>query len=142
MRQRGRAYSLCFMGVVWMVLLVITGCASSTPSWTNFEGSAVEKSFPVPKEASITETALNNSRMDYVHYSLTGIEQSSSVPEKYQQVIHEWGWTEQEDQNSGTTRVYQKDKLVVQLTIHDDSFTVLVPKQDKKTVIQGLESSP
>lgn len=142
MRLRGKGYSLCFMGLVWMILLAITGCASSTPSWTKFEGSAVEKSFPVPKEASITETALNNSRMDYVHYSLSGINESSSVPEEYQQAIHEWGWTEQEDQNSGTTRVYMKDKVIVQLTIHDNSFTVLVPKQEKKTVIQGLESSP
>lgn len=125
-----------------MMLFVIAGCASSEPSWTNFVGAAVEKSFPVPKEASQTETALNNSKLDYVHYSLTGLKESSDVPEAYQKVIAEWGWKEKEEESTGTTRVYEKGKLVVQLTLHDDSFTVLVPKKEEKTVIQGLESSP
>ncbi|WP_410772379.1 hypothetical protein [Fontibacillus sp. BL9] len=140
MRPRGIGYSLCFMGVVFMMLFVIVGCAASEPSWTTFVGSAVEKSFPVPKEAKRTETAMNNSKLDYVHYSLSGLRESDSVPEAYQKAITEWGWTEKVEESAGTTRVYNKDKLVVLLTIHDNAFTVLVPKMDEKAVIQGLES--
>lgn len=140
MRQRGIGYSLCFMGVVLMMIFVIAGCAASEPSWTTFVGSAVEKSFPIPKEAKKTETAMNNTKMDYIHYSLSGLRESSGVPEAYQKAITEWGWTENMEESKGTTRVYQKDKLVVQLTIHDNAFTVLVPKLDDKAVIQGIES--
>ncbi|RCX14867.1 hypothetical protein DFP94_1164 [Fontibacillus phaseoli] len=140
MRQRGIGHSLCFMGVVFMMLFIIVGCAASEPSWTTFVGSAVEKSFPVPKEAKRTETAMNNSKMDYVHYSLSGLRESDSVPEAYQKAITEWGWTEKKEESAGTTRVFNKDKLVVLLTIHDNAFTVLVPKMEEKAVIQGLES--
>ncbi|MGG6312027.1 hypothetical protein [Paenibacillus macerans] len=142
MRRRGVGYSLCFMWGVLMMIFVIAGCASSEPSWTDYVGASVEKSFPVPKEASQTETALNNSKLDYVHYSLNGLQDDEDVPEAYQKVIEEWGWKEKKEESTGTTRVYEKGKLIVQLTLHDDSFTVLVPKKEEKTVIQGLESSP
>lgn len=52
------------------------------------------------------------------------------------------GMEREKEESTGTTRVYEKGKQIVQLTIHDDSFTVLVPKKEEKTVIQGLESSP
>ncbi|MBM6998168.1 hypothetical protein IM700_021080 [Paenibacillus sp. DXFW5] len=142
MRRRGIRISLCFMWGVLMMIVVIAGCASSEPSWTDFVGSTVEKNFPVPKEANQTETALNNSKMDYVHYKLTGLKESNEIPEAYQKVIAEWGWKEKKEESTGTTRVYEKGKQIVQLTLHDDSFTVLVPKKEEKTVIQGLESSP
>lgn len=140
MRQRGIRHSLCFMGGVLLMLFIIAGCGTSEPTWSTFVGSAVEKSFPVPKEAKRTETAMNNSKMDYVHYSLSGLKESNSVPEAYEKAIKEWGWTEQKEESAGTTRVYHKDRLVVQLTIHDNAFTVLVPKMEGKSVIQGLES--
>ncbi|WP_082691249.1 hypothetical protein [Paenibacillus rubinfantis] len=142
MRRRGLRISLCFMWGVLMMMVVIAGCASSEPSWTDFVGSAVEKNFPVPKEANQTETALNNSKMDYVHYKLTGLQESSEIPEAYEKVIAEWGWKEKTEESTGTTRVYEKGKQIVQLTLHDNSFTVLVPKKEEKMVIQGLESSP
>ncbi|MGZ7445738.1 hypothetical protein [Paenibacillus sp. TH7-28] len=142
MRRKGVGYSLCFMWGVLMMMFVIAGCASSEPSWTNYVGAAVEKSFPVPKEASQTDNALNNSKMDYIHYSMKGLSESGGVPEAYEKVIEAWGWTEKKEESTGSTRVYEKGKKIVQLTIHDDSFTVLVPKLEDKAVIQGLESSP
>ncbi|MBA9087593.1 uncharacterized lipoprotein YehR (DUF1307 family) [Fontibacillus solani] len=143
MRQRGIRYSLCFMLGVLMLSVVVTGCTTAeSSSWTSFTGSSVEKSFPVPKEAKRTETALNNSKMDYMHYSLNGLHESEGVPEEYEKAITQWGWEEKTEESTGTTRVYKKDKLTVQLTIHDNSFTVLVPKQQSKAIIQGLESSP
>lgn len=142
MQRKGIGYSLGFMWVVVMILCIIAGCASSEPSWTNFVGAAVEKSFPVPKEAAQTETALNNSKMDYVHYSIAGIRENDGIPEAYQKVIQEWGWVERKEESTGATHVYEKGKLIVQLTVHDKSFTVLVPKLEEKTVIQGIEGSP
>lgn len=140
MWQRGIRSSLCFMSGVLIMLLLITGCTDSEPSWTTFVGSAVEKSFPVPKEAKRTETAMNNTKVDYVHYSMTGLREDDPVPEPYLKAITEWGWTENTQESTGTTRVYTKDKLVVQLTLNKDSFTVLVPKMQDKTTIKGLES--
>ena len=143
MWRRGR-FSLSFIAVVLMMIAIfISGCTSSSKlSWTTFVGAAVEKNFPVPKEANRTDSVLNNSKMDYVHYSLSGLREDDGVPEPYKKAITEWGWIEKVDENTGTTRVYEKGKLIVQLTIHDDSFTVLVPKNDGKVVIQGMESSP
>lgn len=141
--KRGIRYSLYLMTGLLM-LMIIAGCTSaeSSPSWESFTGSSVEKSFPIPKEAKRTETALNNSKLDYVHYSLKGLQESNGVPEEYTNAITLWGWTEETAESTGTTTVYKKDKLTVQLTIHDNSFTVLVPKQKEKAIIQGLESSP
>ncbi|MNE47018.1 hypothetical protein D3C76_103740 [compost metagenome] len=143
MRQRGIRYSLCYLLGVLMLSVVVVGCTSAeSSSWTSFTGASVEKSFPVPKEAKRTETALNNSKLDYVHYSLNGLQESDGVPEEYEDAIIQWGWAEETKESTGTTRVYKKDKITVQLTIHDNSFTVLVPKQQQKAIIQGLESSP
>ncbi|WP_307402195.1 hypothetical protein [Paenibacillus anaericanus] len=125
-----------------MMTIIISGCTSSEPSWSTFVGAAVEKSYPVPKEANRTDAVLNNSKMDYVHYSFPGLREDDGVPEPYEKAISEWGWVEKVEENTGTTTVYEKGKLIVQLTIHDDSFTVLVPKTDEKVVIQGIESSP
>ncbi|MEK4508022.1 hypothetical protein [Paenibacillus sp. FSL K6-2524] len=141
MWRRGKS-SLYFIGVVLMMTIIISGCTSSEPSWSTFVGAAVEKSYPVPKEANRTDAVLNNSKMDYVHYSFPGLREDDGVPEPYEKAISEWGWVERVEENTGTTTVYEKGKLIVQLTIHDDSFTVLVPKTDEKVVIQGIESSP
>lgn len=142
MKRRVR-YPLYLMTGLLMLIL-IAGCTptESSSSWESFTGSSVEKSFPIPKEAKRTETALNNSKLDYVHYSLKGLMESDGVPEEYANAITQWGWTEETAESTGTTRVYKKDKLTVQLTIHDNTFTVLVPKQVEKAIIQGLESSP
>ncbi|WP_059048771.1 hypothetical protein [Paenibacillus senegalimassiliensis] len=142
MQRRGIQHSLYLMLGVLMMVFVIAGCTSSEPGWTDFVGAAVDKSFPVPKEAKQSETVLNNSKMDYVHYSLTGLHESKDVPEAYEQVIAEWGWKELKEESTGTTWVYEKGKQIVQLTIHENSFTVLIPKPERKMVIQGLESSP
>ncbi|WP_044482632.1 hypothetical protein [Paenibacillus antibioticophila] len=141
MQLRGIRYSLCFMSGVLMMLLIITGCTDSEPSWTTFVGSAVEKSFPVPKEAKRTETATNNTKVDYVHYSMPGLREDDPVPEPYVKAITEWGWKENTKESTGTTLVFTKDKLVVQLTMHKNAFTVLVPKMQEKTIIKGLESN-
>jgi len=139
MWQKRVRYSFYLLGTILM-LFVVTGCGSSEPSWTTFVGASVEKSFPVPKEANRVETAPNNSKMDYAHYSLSGLNEDSGVPEAYQKIIKEWGWTEKAEESKGTTTVYEKDKLTVQLTIYNNSFTVLVPKRESRAVVQGLDS--
>ncbi|WP_068778591.1 MULTISPECIES: hypothetical protein [unclassified Paenibacillus] len=139
MWQKKARYSFYLLGTILM-LFVITGCGSSEPSWTTFVGASVEKSFPVPKEANRVETAPNNSKMDYAHYSLSGLNEDKGVPEAYQKIIKEWGWMEKAEESKGTTTVYEKDKLTVQLTIYNNSFTVLVPKRESRAVVQGLDS--
>lgn len=142
MWQKRVRYSFYVLGMILMIL-VIAGCGSSNSnfsSWTTFVGASVEKSFPVPKEADRIETAPNNSKMDYVHYSLSGLQEDSGVPPAYRKIIKEWGWKEKVEEGKGTTTVYEKDKLTVQLTIHNNSFTVLVPKKESKAVVQGLDS--
>lgn len=139
MWQKRVRYSFYLLGTI-LILFVIAGCGSSEPSWTTFVGASVEKSFPVPKEANRVETAPNNSKMDYAHYSLSGLNEDSGVPEAYQKIIKEWGWTEKAEESKGTTTVYEKDKLTVQLTIYNNSFTVLVPKKESRAVVQGLDS--
>ncbi|MNI54041.1 hypothetical protein D3C73_1089080 [compost metagenome] len=62
------------------------------------------------------------------------------MPEPYLKAIDEWGWEEQKsDENSGNSRVFQKDGLIVHLTVHDGYFIVMIPKE-KKASIKGLKS--
>lgn len=140
MQQRTRVHSLCLMLGAILLLMFIMGCNSSEPSWKSFEGSAVEKDFPVPKDATKTEAAINNSKVNYVRYSVKGLTESSRIPEVYQQVIESWGWKEDIEDNTDTMYVFTKNDKVVQLTVHKDTFTVLVPKELSRGIIHGLES--
>ncbi|AWB46726.1 hypothetical protein DCC85_00065 [Paenibacillus sp. CAA11] len=123
------------------VLILTAGCNSTTElSWKAFDGAAVEQSFPVPKEASTTETAPNNSKVAYVRYSMPGLKET--LPEEYEDEIKAWGWTEQKEAKKGSTHVYTKNKQIVQLSLQKDSIVITVPKEANKVVIHGLESNP
>ncbi|EHS59972.1 MULTISPECIES: hypothetical protein [Paenibacillus] len=126
----------------WLALLVLfsvavailTGCVEEEPSWTSFEGAANEKTFPVPKEASKTDRASSNSDMDYVRYALPALKESDSLPAPYLEEIAAWGWTEEPNLSTSNQKVFQKNKHMVHLSVHDGSFTVLVPKDGKTAV--------
>ncbi|MDP4099153.1 hypothetical protein OIN60_20765 [Paenibacillus sp. P96] len=117
-----------------VAVAILTGCGSNEPSWTAFEGAANAKTFPVPKEANKTERASKSSEIDYVRYTLPGIKENDDIPGPYLQEIAAWGWKEEASQSSGSQKVFLRDGQIVQLSVHDDFFTVLVPKDKKSTV--------
>lgn len=123
------------------MLLVIAGCGSSEPPLDDYVGAAVEKTFPVPAEAIHSESMLTNSEMRYIQYTFSGFHEKDKIPDQYQQTILDWGWVERESAKEGNTIVYEKDNQIVQVTVQDNGFTILVPKQDRNLVIQGIESS-
>jgi len=118
---------------------LLAGCGTKEPSWQSFEGALNEKSFPVPKEANSPDRTTTNAAMDYVRYSLQGLKEEDSIPDPYLDEIEAWGWIEQKKEEIGSSRVFQKDGLNVHVTVHDDYFIVMVPKE-KKASIKGLES--
>ncbi|MNN34002.1 hypothetical protein D3C81_1477830 [compost metagenome] len=131
---------LWILFIVCIVSVMFTGCGAKEPNWDTFEGALNEKSFPVPKEASSPDRTTTNVAMDYVRYSLSGIKEKEGVPEPYLKAIEAWGWEEQKgDEDAGSSRVFQKDGLIVHLTVHDGYFTVMIPKE-KKASIKGLKS--
>ncbi|MCL6605980.1 MAG: hypothetical protein K6T94_24200 [Paenibacillus sp.] len=118
---------------------LLAGCGTKEPSWQSFEGALNEKGFPVPKEANSPDRTTTNAAMDYVRYSLQGLKEEDSIPDPYLDEIEAWGWSEQKKEEIGASRVFQKDGLNVHVTVHDDYFIVMVPKE-KKASIKGLES--
>jgi hypothetical protein len=110
---------------------MLVGCGTKEPAWDAFEGALNEKSFPVPKDASSPDRTTTNVAMDYVRYSLPGLKEKEGVAEPYLEAIKAWGWEEQQDDDSGSSRVFEKDGLTVHLTIHDDYFIVMIPKEKK-----------
>lgn len=122
---------VCVLGVV------LAGCGTTEPTWDAFEGALNEKSFPVPAEASSPDRATTNIAMDYVRYSLPGLKEKEGIPEPYLKAIKEWGWEEEkQDKNEATSRVFRKEESTVHLSVYDDYFIVMIPK-DKK-VSKGL----
>jgi hypothetical protein len=135
-----RTRPLWILFIVCIVSVTLFGCGTKEPSWDSFEGALIEKSFPVPQEASSPDRTTTNVAMDYVRYSLTGLKEKESVPEPYLKAIEAWGWTEQKGaEDAGSSRVFQKDGLIVHLTVHDGYFIVMIPKE-KKASIKGLKS--
>lgn len=130
---------------VWTLLLfciiaiLMTSCGTKAPTWNTFEGSLNEKTFPVPYEASAPDQTTTNEAMDYVRYSLPGLKEEEGIPEPYLDAIEAWGWTEKKEEQVGSSRVFQKDELIVHLTIQDDFFIVMIPKE-KKSLIKGLKT--
>jgi hypothetical protein len=118
---------------------MLAGCGAKEPAWETFDGALNEKSFPVPKEASSPDRTTTNVAMEYVRYSLPGLKEKKGVPEPYLETIKAWGWEEQSQEDSGSSRVFQKDGLIVHLTVHDGYFIVMIPKE-KKASIKGLKS--
>lgn len=122
-----------------ILTLILASCGAKEPKWDTFEGALNEKSFPVPHEANSPDQTTTNVAMDYVRYSLPGLKEKNGIPDPYLEAIKAWGWTEQEDDDSDSSGVFLKDGLTVHLTVHDDYFVVIIPKE-KKTSIKGLKT--
>ncbi|MEK5234103.1 hypothetical protein NST99_00010 [Paenibacillus sp. FSL L8-0470] len=126
-----RTRPMWILFIVSIVCVMLVGCGTKEPAWDAFEGALNEKSFPVPKDASSPDRTTTNVAMDYVRYSLPGLKEKDGVAEPYLEAIKAWGWEEQQDDDSGSSRVFEKDGLTVHLTIHDDYFVVMIPKEKK-----------
>jgi len=137
--KRTRGFWTLF--ILSIVVGLLAGCGTKEPSWQSFEGALNEKSFPIPKEANSPDRTTTNAAMDYVRYSLPGLKEKDSIPDPYLEEIKAWGWVEvkQKNDESVVSRVFQKDGLNVHITVHDDYFILMVPKE-KKASIKGLES--
>ncbi|SEU31680.1 hypothetical protein [Paenibacillus sp. NFR01] len=134
-----RMKPLWLLSVLIIIISVLAGCGSKELAWDTFEGAVNEKSFPVPKEANSSDRATTNVAMDYVRYSLPGLKEKEGVPEPYLDAIEAWGWTEKKVEDAGVSRIFEKDGMVIHLTVHDGYFTVMVPKE-KKAAIKGLQT--
>jgi hypothetical protein len=135
--KRTRGFWTLF--ILCIIAGLLAGCGTQEPSWQSFEGALNEKSFPVPKEANSPDRTTTNAAMDYVRYSLPGLEEKDSIPKPYLDTIIAWGWTEQEKEETDTSRVFQKDGMNVHVSVHDDYFIVMIPKE-KKAFSKELES--
>ncbi|MWV47602.1 hypothetical protein GRF59_28905 [Paenibacillus sp. HJL G12] len=139
MRRQSWLHALLLFGIV---VVLITGCGKSEPSWTTFEGAANEKTFPVPKEANRTDRNVGTTKIDYVRYSMNGLKEKESIPEVYLQKIKEWGWRENTEDSEEASRVFEKQNRIVHLTIHDNYFTVTVQTKGKATVKSTDSAKP
>ncbi|WP_338541206.1 hypothetical protein [Paenibacillus tundrae] len=138
-----RILGLCSFLMICM-LVILTACGETGVAWTSYEGAVNEKGFPVPKVANKSDQSEGNSDMDYVRYTLSGISESTSLPEVYLNEIKNWGWTEEQaKRNSNTSsslRVFAKEGHIVQLAVHDGFFTLMVPKNDTaQTTVKSLD---
>ncbi|HER2177912.1 TPA: hypothetical protein VJS51_001750 [Streptococcus pyogenes] len=123
---------------------VLAGCGEAGAAWTSYEGAVNEKGFPVPKVANKSDQSESNSDMDYVRYTLSGISESTSIPEVYLDEIKSWGWTEKQakstSNDSSSLRVFAKEGHTVHLAVHDGFFTVMVPKSEAaQTTVKSLD---
>ncbi|WNS42220.1 hypothetical protein [Paenibacillus sp. MMS20-IR301] len=134
-----RAQPFWIFVILCIVGAMLAGCGAQEPAWDTFDGALNEKSFPVPKEASSPDRTTTNVAMDYVRYSLPWMKEKKGIPEPYLDVIKDWGWIEQDSENSGSSRVFEKEGLIVHLTVHDGYFIVMIPKE-KKVTTKGLKS--
>lgn len=137
--KRKRTQPFWLLMIFCIIGIMLVGCGTKEPAWDSFEGALNEKGFPVPKEANSPDRTTTNVAMDYVRYSLPGLKEKNGIPKPYLDEIKAWGWQEQQKEESGASGVFQKDALIVHLTMHDDYFIVMVPKE-KKASIKGLES--
>ncbi|MEK3790312.1 hypothetical protein MKX42_00935 [Paenibacillus sp. FSL R7-0204] len=130
-----RTQPLWILVILCIVGVMLAGCGTKEPAWETFNGALNEEDFPVPKEASSPDRTTTNVAMDYVRYSLPGLKEKNGVPEPYLAAIKAWGWEEQKQKadDSGSSRVFQKEGLIVHLTVHDDYFIVMIPKEKKVT---------
>ncbi|ANS76407.1 hypothetical protein AWM70_19015 [Paenibacillus yonginensis] len=138
MHRKTQWYLFCLLSVITMILL-ITGCNSADTAWKVYEGSAVDKSFPVPKEASKAEAALKSSKMEYVRYAVPGLREDSKLPTAYEEEIKAWGWTENKAEQTGSTRVFMKNNQIIQLSLQKNAFILYIPKTND-VAVQGLNN--
>lgn len=136
MKKTKSIWTLMF---IFILTVVMTSCGTKAPTWDTFEGALNEKTFPVPHEASSSDQITTNEAMEYVRYSLPGLKEEEGIPEPYLEAIKAWGWIEKKEEQLGSSRVFEKDELIVHLTIHDDYFIVMIPKE-KKALTKGLKT--
>lgn len=138
MKWKAKWYLFCLL-ILTFLLVLVSGCSTGSPSWKVYEGSAVEKSFPVPKEANKTEAAPNNAKMNYVRYTVPGLKENSELPTAYVKEIEAWGWTEDKNEKTDSTRVFIKNKQVIQLSLQKNSFIIYVPKSVDTLSLHSLD---
>ncbi|CAM3092392.1 hypothetical protein PASE110613_16370 [Paenibacillus sediminis] len=129
----------CF--ILIMLLIFLAGCSQHETSWTSFEGSAIDKGFPVPKEANKTDHTSNNPKMDYVRYSLNGLKEMNGIPDAYLKEIQTWGWTEHESERMGNMRAFQKGTQMIHIAVYDNYFTLMIVKEDENPAVKGISKS-
>ncbi|WP_150275665.1 hypothetical protein [Paenibacillus tepidiphilus] len=133
-----RIRSLWILIMICLIGMMLVACGTKEPAFDVFEGAGIEKSFPVPKEASAPDGTTTNTAMDYVRYSLPGLKEKDGVPQAYLDEIVAWGWEEQADEDDDSSHVFHKDGINVHLSVHDGYFIVMIPKE-QKTAIRGLK---
>lgn len=126
--------------LICILVGMLAGCGSKAPSWESFEGALNEKSFPVPQEANSPDRTTTNAAMDYVRYSLPGLKEKEDLPEPYAKAIESWGWHELVKEKTANSYVFQKDELIVHLSVHNGYFIIMVPKDKKATVLNNSGS--
>ncbi|WP_138496077.1 hypothetical protein [Paenibacillus pinistramenti] len=126
MNKKIKWYLFCLLCILLFTLSA--GCNTADNSWKVYEGSAVDKTFPVPKAASKAESALKSSKMEYVRYSVPGLKEDSKLPTAYEEEIEAWGWTENKEEQAGSTRVFTRNHQTIQLSLQKNAFILYIPK--------------
>lgn len=130
--KRTKFFWALLIFVFGLVSVLLSGCSEEEPSWHAFDGAINEKGFPVPQDANTPDRTTANAAMDYVRYSLPGLKAKEGIPDPYMDAIEAWGWEEiKAEEVDGSSRIFKKDQSIVHITVYDDYFILMVPKEKK-----------
>lgn len=113
---------------------------SNTQNDTAYKPSTIESTFPVPKDSVKTDKKSKKSQMPYVRYDYTGLDQMGKR-QSYFAHLRKLGWKELKNEQLGRMHVFSNNGKQIHMTIHQDYFTIFIPKtqanEEKETSKQS-----
>ncbi|SHE61188.1 hypothetical protein SAMN05444392_10262 [Seinonella peptonophila] len=89
--------------------------------------SSIDPEFPIPEGAKKSDKKSNDPQTSYVRYDFTGLTDPTKRQNYFEQ-IKKAGWTEHPDEQMGSMHIFTKGNKRLQVIIHDDYFTLSIPK--------------
>jgi hypothetical protein len=114
-----------------------SGCAQQVAAPTvlssksyaeSYKPSTLDASFPVPREASISNKKAKDPHQPYVRYQYTGLTKIKKQ-RIYFSHLQQVGWQERKNEQLGGMYVFQKGEKKIHMTIHDQFFTLFIPRR-------------
>ncbi|MFD4707217.1 hypothetical protein ACFWM3_20440 [Gottfriedia sp. NPDC058432] len=106
---------------IMFLLALLVGCSQEI----SYKPLATHSNFPIPENAKVTKGKAKNPNIEkYVKYKWKEADETESIPASYLKVIKSKGWVEQEEDQLGAVRFFEKNDTVIALSTHDGFFTL------------------
>jgi phosphopantothenoylcysteine synthetase/decarboxylase len=121
-----------YMSIIALFVLIFIFYDQLDTQQNQYKFSNIQKDFPVPLEAKLTNVTISNKNIKKAEkYLIKGLTNRTSTGKlsNYKEKINEHGWKDLIDENEGNKKyVFIKNDNKVWIIVHENTFTLCIIK--------------